>query len=72
MFRGEFHPGDVILYLADGGGGYGIPFNRDVKKVRNDVVDGYVSREAAVKEYGVELTDDLEIDWEATKQLRGN
>jgi len=70
MFRGEFGPGDVIRYLADGGGGWGDPFARDPESVREDVLDGYVSREAAHKEYGVILTDALEIDWPATKTAR--
>jgi N-methylhydantoinase B len=70
MFRGEFGPGDVISYLADGGGGYGDPFTRDPERVRADVIDGYVSHTAAEREYGVVLTDKLEIDWDATKRLR--
>jgi N-methylhydantoinase B len=70
MFRGEFGPGDVISYLADDGGGYGDPFTRDPQRVRQDVIDGYVSRAAAERDYGVILTDDLEIDEEATKTLR--
>jgi N-methylhydantoinase B len=70
MFRGEFGPGDVISYLADGGGGYGDPFTRDPERVRADVIDGYVSRAAAEKEYGVVLTDTFEIDLDATKRLR--
>jgi N-methylhydantoinase B len=72
MFRGEFGPGDVISYLADGGGGYGDPFTRDPERVRDDVVDGYVSRSAAEKEYGVILTEALEIDWDRTKRLRAS
>ena len=70
MFRGEFHCGDVISYLADGGGGYGNPFDRDAETVQADVLDGYVSREAAELEYGVILTNDLQIDWKATGALR--
>ena len=66
----EFGPGDVISYLAGGGGGYGDPFTRDPERVRDDVIDGYVSRHAAEKEYGVVLTDALEIDWEHTRRLR--
>ena len=71
MFRGEFHSGDVIIYLADGGGGFGLPYERDAQKVQNDVIDGYVSMEAAANEYGVILTDDLEIDRDATAKQRG-
>lgn len=70
MFRGEFHRGDVISYLAAGGGGYGDPFGRPPGEVREDVLDGYVSREAAASEYGVVLDEDLEIDWEATSAVR--
>jgi N-methylhydantoinase B len=36
-----------------GGGGYGNPFQRPVDLVLNDVVNGYVSLEAAEREYGV-------------------
>jgi N-methylhydantoinase B len=70
MFRGEFGPGDIISYLADGGGGYGDPFTRDPDRVRNDVIDGYVSRAAAERDYGVILNGDLEIDWAKTKRVR--
>lgn len=70
MFRGEFREGDVISYLAGGGGGYGDPFSRDPEAVREDVVDGYVSLEAALRDYGVVLTDHLEIDEEATRATR--
>jgi N-methylhydantoinase B len=70
MFRGEFGAGDVISYLADGGGGYGDPLTRDPARVRMDVIDGYVSREAAESEYGVVLTDSLEINVVATAKAR--
>jgi len=70
MFRGEFHRGDVISYLADGGGGYGDPFERDPEQVRADVIDGYVSREAAQRDYGVVLNDRLAGDAAATQARR--
>ena len=70
MYRGEFGLGDEILYLADGGGGYGSPLERDVEKVRNDVIDGYVSIEAARKSYGVVINEDMEINQEETERLR--
>lgn len=71
MFRGEFGPGDVISYLAGGGGGYGDPFERDPETVRQDVIDGYVSREAARTQYGVVFTEEGEIDATATAAARG-
>jgi N-methylhydantoinase B len=72
MFRGQFSTGDVISYLADGGGGYGHPFLRDPERVRDDVLDGYVSREAAARDYGVILTDAGEIDAAATHAARAS
>lgn len=36
-----------------GGGGYGDPFERDPSLVLSDVVNGYVSLDAAEREYGV-------------------
>ncbi len=36
-----------------------------------NVIDGYVSRAAAERDYGVILTKELEINWEATKRMRG-
>ncbi len=71
MYRGEFGAGDEILYLADGGGGYGPPFERAPERVREDVIDGHVSRDAARTSYGVTLTDDLDIDEAETARLRG-
>jgi N-methylhydantoinase B len=54
-----------------GGGGYGSPFERDTESVRLDVVRGYVSLEAAQRDYGVVLSPDaLEIDVAATQRLR--
>jgi N-methylhydantoinase B len=70
MFRGQFRTGDVISYLADGGGGYGDPFLRDPELVRDDVLDGYVSHAAAARDYGVILTDDGQVDAAATEAAR--
>ena len=47
-------PADRVVHLnTPGGGGYGEPLCRDPERVRWDVVEGYVSPEAAAKEYGV-------------------
>lgn len=43
---------DITLELQ-GGGGWGDPLSRDPLKVLEDVVDDYVSLEAAEKDYGV-------------------
>ncbi len=71
MFRGFFEPGEVISNRSGGGGGYGEPFERPPEAVLEDVIDGYVSVASAKGDYGVVITDDLEIDHEATEELRG-
>jgi N-methylhydantoinase B len=43
---------DGALWLrAPGAGGYGPPAERDPDRLRDDVINGYVSREAALSEY---------------------
>ena len=49
--------GDVLRFEQSGGGGYGIPQERDEAKVRSDVLNGYVSREAAQLVYGRHVSD---------------
>jgi N-methylhydantoinase B len=70
MMRETFEPGESLSNRSAGGGGYGDPFDRDPERVLEDVIDGYVSVEAAREEYGVVVTDDLEIDRDATESLR--
>jgi N-methylhydantoinase B len=54
-----------------GGGGYGPPRERDPRRVRDDVIDGYVSRSMALDLYGVAFQgDSLEVDQEQTQHLR--
>ncbi len=77
--------GDHVVHLnTPGGGGYGDPFSRDVERVRHDVIEGYVSPEAAARDYGVVIRftgkeDELVrlpgqwvIDAAATSALRRN
>jgi N-methylhydantoinase B len=71
----EHAPGERYEYRYGGGGGWGDPLDRDPQKVLDDVLDEYVSVEAARRDYGVVLTGsledlDLEIDWDATASLR--
>ncbi len=50
-------PGDVVVMDAAGGGGYGEPKKRERDAIIRDVRDGKVSRESALKDYGVEIAD---------------
>lgn len=72
MMNGWFEAGEVLSNRSGGGGGYGDPLDRDPERVREDVIDGYVSRESAREDYGVIITSDGEIDWEATDRLRSD
>jgi N-methylhydantoinase B len=69
----EFEHGDVISFQQSGAGGYGDPFTRDPARVLNDVLDDYVSVNAARDQYGVVITGadgDLAVDERATAALR--
>jgi N-methylhydantoinase B len=48
-------PGSVVELRTGGGGGFGDPLERDPERVRADVRNGYVSVEAAARDYGVVL-----------------
>ena len=43
----------AAVVATAGGGGWGNPFDRDPELVRQDVIEGYVSIEAAARDYGV-------------------
>ncbi len=70
MFRGTFESGEIISNRTGGGGGYGDPRDRDPEAVLEDVIDGYVSREAAREKYGVAITDKHELNRVETDALR--
>jgi N-methylhydantoinase B len=78
-----FHPSTTRVDTAlPGGGGYGDPFRRDPAAVLDDVLNGYVSLEAAQRDYGVvvrctrrpdeqvSLPRHFSIDHDATARLR--
>jgi N-methylhydantoinase B len=62
-------PGDVLLLETGGGGGHGHPFDRPPERVLQDVRDGFVSLEAARRDYGVAIIRDA-VDDAGTHQLR--
>ena len=70
MMRGQFLPDEVVSNRSGGGGGYGDPMEREPVAVLEDVIDGYVTRAVARDEYGVIITEDLEIDHAATDASR--
>jgi N-methylhydantoinase B len=44
--------GSLLVVEAPGSGGYGRPGSRDPQQLADDLADGYVSAEAAAREYG--------------------
>jgi N-methylhydantoinase B len=65
-------PGQKVRLETPGGGGFGDPAARDPARVARDVRLGYVSPEAARRDYKVELTRDGAVDDAATASLRAS
>ncbi len=62
--------GDVVTVATGGGGGFGPALDRDPEAVLTDVLDGYVTREGAKRDYGVVVSPDGEVDEAATAERR--
>jgi len=62
--------GDRIRAIGGIGGGYGNPFERAPAQVLSDVLDGYLSREEAARQFGVVVSTYGEVDRAATDRLR--
>ena len=61
--------GRFVCY-GPAGGGYGNPLERDPNKVADDVLDGVVSVETALKDYGVVVSATGVVDQARTAQQR--
>jgi N-methylhydantoinase B len=80
----DLNNADVVHVNLPGGGGYGSPLQRAPEKVRWDVVEGYITVEAAEKDYGVsvrytgkpdalvKLPGDWVVDKARTAELRAS
>ncbi len=51
----QLAPGDIIELRTPGGGGYGDPLTRPKEKVLEDLKKGYISPEAAIRDYGITI-----------------
>ncbi|WP_245706744.1 hydantoinase B/oxoprolinase family protein [Pseudomonas moorei] len=63
-------PGERVINVNPGGGGYGNPLRRPVASVVNDVRNGLVSRDGARLEYGVVIDSNGQVDDAATSACR--
>lgn len=69
----ELKAGDSIQITVPSGGGFGDPFTREPEKVLADVLDGFTTRAAAERDYGVvlvEMDGRLGVDQRQTRVLR--
>jgi N-methylhydantoinase B len=55
--RYVLQPGDILVLREAGGGGFGNPHERDIDAVVEDFRNGFVTLEAALRDYGVIITD---------------
>jgi N-methylhydantoinase B len=63
--------GRFVCY-GPAGGGYGNPLERDPAKVADDVLDGVISVETALRDYGVVVSASGVVDQAATTQQRAS
>jgi N-methylhydantoinase B len=67
----EVAPGSRIILQTAGAGGYGDPYSRDPQRVRQDVIEGFISVKRAKDAYGVVLNAKThEVDDAATRAER--
>ncbi len=66
----QLEPGDVYVVDSGGGGGFDDPLERPAEKVAEDVKLEYISAESALKNYGVVLDGEGNLDRRSTEALR--
>ncbi|MCE3267149.1 MAG: methylhydantoinase [Solirubrobacterales bacterium] len=75
--KAKLKKGDQLEFGSNGGGGFGLPWERKVESVLDDVMDELLSLEKARETYGVAITEVdadalvYEVDEQETQRLRG-
>ena len=63
--------GDLLRIMTSGGGGWGDPLRRPHAQVRDDVLDGFISPESSLDDYGVVLQGEgMRVDEVGTEKRR--
>lgn len=65
-------PGERLLSISTGGGGYGSPLERDPQEVAHDLAERWISAQRALEVYGVVMGDDGTLDIVSTEALRAS
>jgi len=68
--RVVLEPGETIISVSCGGGGYGPPGERDPVLVANDVSEGWITPARARDIYRVAIAEDGSVDRQETERLR--
>ena len=69
----KLQPGEIVSYRTCGGGGFGLPEERDPELVLKDVQEGKVNPSRALEIYKVAIdTDTWAVDQKETARLRGS
>lgn len=63
-------PGERIVAVTCGGGGFGPPLHRDPQRVAHNAREGWITRARAERVYGVILSDKFEINEKETRKRR--
>lgn len=66
----KVEPGDKIVFITAGSGGWGDPLDRPIEAVERDVADDLVSVEKAERDYGVVFDQKGAVDVSKTQMLR--
>jgi N-methylhydantoinase B len=56
-YFGPFHRGDRVSVRTAGGGGWGPPQKRDPERVRQDILNGFITPEQAEAVYGLKIEE---------------
>ena len=62
--------GAEAIVRTGGGGGWGDPLDREPDHVRHDVAEELISLQSALRDYGVVLTANCNVDIPATRETR--
>lgn len=59
--RGVMEKGDLCRFAQPGGGGFGVPAERDAALIARDLRLGYITPEGAARDYGVRVDEEGQI-----------